>query len=114
MKAGIFAGCMIVPVVLIVIALISGARPQSRINSTIGYRSRRSMASQENWDKAQKLMAKYLLVIGCTLAVVSIIAGIIMVKVLGQTPMLIAFGVLMVIQVIAVLLVIPLVESQLK
>ncbi len=105
---------MLVPVILIVIALISRARPQSDINHTIGYRSKRSMASQENWDKAQKLMARYLLIIGVVLAVVSVIAAIVMVSMLEQTLMLIAFGVLMTVQVIAVLLVIPLVESQLK
>ncbi len=114
MKTGIFATCMLVPVILIVIALISRARPQSDINHTIGYRSRRSMESQENWDKAQKLMAKYLLVIGCVLTVVSLAVGIIMVTTLEQTKMLIVFGILMVVQVISVLLVIPLVESQLK
>ena len=114
MKAGIFAMCMLVPVIIIVIALISRTKPQREINSTIGYRSKRSMASQENWDKAQKLMAKYLLVIGCVIAAISIVAGIIMVSVLEQPQMLIAFGVLIVIQVISILLVIPLVESQLK
>ncbi|MCR5475896.1 MAG: SdpI family protein [Lachnospiraceae bacterium] len=114
MKTGIFAACMLVPVIILAVALLAKARPQSRINSRIGYRSKRSMASQENWDKAQDLMARYLLVIGCLLTVVSAIAGILIVRYLEPTPMIIAYAILTLVQVIAIVLVIPLVESHLK
>lgn len=114
MKAGIFASCMLVPVIILVIALVSKARPQQDINSMIGYRSSRSMASQENWDKAQQLMAKYLLAAGVVLTVVSLVFAVFIVNRLTGSAPFIAIAILTVIQVVAVVLVIPFVESGLK
>ncbi len=114
MKTGIFAACMLVPVIILVVALIAKAKPNPEINSTFGYRTKKSMSSQENWDKAQELMSKYLLIIGIVLTVVSLIAGLIIVNRFVMPTLMVAYLILTVVQVVAILLVIPLVESQLK
>ena len=114
MKAGLFAICMLVPVIILVVALITKAIPNKEINSTFGYRSKKSMSSQENWDKAQELMSKYFLIIGIVLTVISIIAGLIIINRFEMPVMMVAVTVLVLIQVLATIVVIPLVESQLK
>ena len=114
MKAGIFAACMAVPVIILVVALIAKVKPNPEINSTFGYRTRKSMSSQENWDKAQELMSKYLLIIGVVLTVVSLIAGLIIVNRFEMPVLAVAYTILTLVQVLAIIIVIPLVESQLK
>ena len=114
MKAGIFAGCMLLPVIILVVALIARAKPNKEINSTFGYRTKKSMSSQENWDKAQELMAKYMLIISVVMIVVSSVSAFFIVTRLSQIQMTVGFCILMLFQVLAILIVIPLVESQLK
>ena len=114
MKAGIFATCMLVPVIILVVALIAKANPKSEINSTFGYRTKKSMASQENWDKAQELMAKYLLIISVVMIAVSLVCAFFIATRLSQVQMIIGLSILMLVQALGILVVIPLVESQLK
>lgn len=114
MKTGIFVMCLIVPVILLVTGCISKARPKKDINSVIGYRSRRSRSSQEMWDKAQLLMAKYLIIIGAALLVISIAAGVFIASIADMNTMIIGVSILSCVQVAAIILIIPLVESKLK
>lgn len=114
MKAGIFTACMIVPVIVLIVALISKFKPNPDINPTLGYRTKKSMSSQENWDKAQELSSKYLLISSIIVTIVSLIAGLIIVNKYEMPMLMVAYCILTVIQVLAIVMVIPFVESQLK
>ena len=103
----------IVPAVLLIAGVISTLKPAKTINDTIGYRSAKSRSSQENWDKAQKLMAKYMLIIGGIEAVLTVIASL-FVKGLTEQQFAIFLVVIMTVQTLGVVLVIPMVESRLK
>ncbi len=105
---------MLIPVILLVLALVAKTKPNNEINRTFGFRTKKSMSSQENWDKAQELMTKYFFIIGVAEVIISAVAGYFIVTRLGNTMMLMAYSILMVLQVLAIVIVIPLVESQLK
>ena len=68
--------------------------------------------AQEVRDKAQVFMAKYMMLIGGILLVISLIAAII-ISGLEGTAMIVGLSVLSIVQVAAAVLVIPLVESKL-
>ena len=106
---------MLIPVILLVLALVAKTKPNNEINRTFGFRTKKSMSSQENWDKAQELMTKYFFIIGVAEVIISAIAGyFIVTKFDNTTMMLMVYSILMVLQVLAIVIVIPLVESQLK
>jgi uncharacterized membrane protein len=58
--------------IVIIIMLITLKYPPKKINSLYGYRTKRSMASQEAWDFAQpfsgKMMIKYMVIYTLTSA----------------------------------------------
>ena len=112
MKTAIFISCIVIPVVLLIVGIVGKFKPAKTINPTVGYRSKKSRASQEAWDKAQVLMAKYMMLIGGILLVISLIAAII-ISGLEGTAMIVGLSVLSIVQVAAAVLVIPLVESKL-
>ncbi len=103
-----------VPVIVLIVGLIAKARPARNINGVIGYRSKTSRSSQEMWDKAQMLMAKYLIIIGVMLLVVSAIAVFVMSNAVSGNSALIGVCILNTVQVAAIVMMIPLVESGLK
>ena len=105
---------MLIPVILLVLALVAKTKPNNEINRTFGFRTKKSMSSQENWDKAQELMTKYFFIIGVAEVIISAIAGYFIVTKFDNTMMIMAYTILMVLQVLAIVIVIPLVESQLK
>lgn len=47
--------------------------PVKKINKLDGYRSRRAMKNQENWDKAQRISGHYLKLIGTLFFILGII-----------------------------------------
>ena len=53
-----------IPVTLVIIGLIMLARPPKKINHYVGYRTANSMKSQESWDYAQKMCARYMMLVG--------------------------------------------------
>ncbi len=114
MKAAIFTACMIVPVIVLAVALVSKFKPNQEINSTFGYRTQKSMSSQENWDKAQELSTKYLLIAGIVLTIISLIAGLVIVNKFEMPLLIVAYAILTVVQIVVIVLSIPFVESQLK
>lgn len=65
-------GACFVPILILVIGIIFQKHAPKEINGFIGYRTRRSMQSQEAWDYANKRMGEIWLALGMILLVVSI------------------------------------------
>lgn len=65
-------GACFVPILILVIGIIFQKHAPKEINGFIGYRTRRSMQSQEAWDYANKRMGEIWLALGVILLVVSI------------------------------------------
>jgi len=51
--------------------------PSSEINNLVGYRTRRSMKSQEHWDFAQRLSGKLTGIAGCCMVALSLLSYLI-------------------------------------
>lgn len=62
----------LIPVLMLVIGIVFQKHAPKEINGFIGYRTRRSMQSQEAWDYANKRMGEIWLALGVILLVVSI------------------------------------------
>ena len=60
------------PILMLVIGIVFQKHAPKEINGFIGYRTRRSMQSQEAWDYANKRMGEIWLALGVILLVVSI------------------------------------------
>lgn len=103
---------MTIPVILILTGIIFGKYPVKNINSAFGYRTRRSMASQEAWDYANSRFAKIYLIAGIILTAVFL--GDKTVAVLLETDIekILTFNVI--IGIAACLLPIPIIEKELK
>lgn len=61
-----------IPAVMIIFALIFLHKPPKKINFIYGYRTSRSMQSQETWDYAHKVMGRYWYRFGLIMLVLSI------------------------------------------
>jgi uncharacterized membrane protein len=103
---------MIIPLICVVIGIIAKMKPAKQINSVIGYRSARSRSSQENWDKAQQLMSKNLIILGAAELVITIIAAA-FTNGLNEQQFLIFLVVFVLLQALGTILLIPMVESKL-
>lgn len=73
-------GILIIPIVTIVLGKTFRDNPPKEINGTRGYRSRRSMASQEAWDFANRLMGKIYFIAGLCLLPISIVVHLFFMK----------------------------------
>lgn len=62
----------LIPVLMLVIGIVFQKHAPKEINGFIGYRTRRSMQSQEAWDYANKRMGEIWLALGVILLVVTI------------------------------------------
>ena len=60
---------LLIPTSMIVIGAIYVKRPPKNINIIYGYRTTRSMKSQEAWEFANRLIGKYWLIIGLIMIV---------------------------------------------
>lgn len=65
-------GACFVPILMLVIGIVFQKHAPKEINGFLGYRTRRSMQSQEAWDYANKRMGEIWLALGVILLVVSI------------------------------------------
>ncbi len=70
-----FISIMIIPVTAIIAGYMMKYRPPEKINKTVGYRTRRSRASQEAWDFANRYCGKNTLIFGAVSLILSMIAG---------------------------------------
>ncbi len=64
---------IIIGIILMVTGIVLYKFPPKKINGFYGYRTNRSMKSQESWDFAQKYSAKELIKFSSLLLIVSII-----------------------------------------
>ena len=69
----------ILPIMILVVfsagGLILYFFPPKKINSIYGYRTPRSMKNQSNWDFAQKLGGKFMLIFGFIIFLIQITVG---------------------------------------
>ena len=65
-------GACFVPILMLVTGIVFQKHAPKEINGFLGYRTRRSMQSQEAWDYANKRMGEIWLALGVILLVVSI------------------------------------------
>ncbi len=72
---------LLIPIVVTAIGLLFTYRPPRRINRIYGYRTARSMASQEAWDEAHRLYGRIMLRVGPPL-----IVFVVLVKLLVPLP----------------------------
>ena len=96
----------LIPILILVIGIIFQKHAPKEINGFIGYRTRRSMQSQEAWDYANKRMGEIWLALGVILLVVTIPLSLL----LGENGV----AVLVIAQTIALILSIIPVEIELK
>lgn len=72
----LFITTMMTPILMIFIGLLWKKHPPKQINSFYGYRTARSMQSQEAWDFAHAYHAKIWLLWGSVLLILSLAAMI--------------------------------------
>ena len=96
----------LIPILILVIGIIFQKHAPKEINGFIGYRTRRSMQSQEAWDYANERMGEIWLALGVILLVVTIPLSLL----LGENGV----AVLVIAQTIALILSIIPVEMELK
>lgn len=82
MNVTIIIGYVIVPIVLIIMGIIQTKYPPRDINSFLGFRTKKASRSQRNWDIAQKLCGKYLVISG-VISAISFITVLIIKKIVG-------------------------------
>ncbi len=61
----------LVGIIFIITGILMQVFPPKKINPLYGYRTRRSMENQQNWDFSQKYSAKLLTVLGIALVLIS-------------------------------------------
>lgn len=64
---------LLIPAIMFIIGLVWVSNPPKNINSLYGYRTKRSMRSQETWDFAHRLTSKIWLITGLIMGILSII-----------------------------------------
>lgn len=102
----------IIPAVLLAVGLISKFHPAKKINSVVGFRTAKSRSSQEKWDQAQQLMAKYYIIIGAAELVIAAAASALL-NGLSKDQYLIFLIIMLSLQACGAVLVIPLVNREL-
>lgn len=66
--------------ILIIMGLFMYFKPPKDANSFVGFRTRKSGKTQSNWDLAQKLCGKYLIIIGIVSSIAFAISLILLEK----------------------------------
>lgn len=100
-------GYLIVGVLLTVIALLTKRYPPKKINHIYGYRTRRSMKNQRNWDFANQYSADLMLYVG----LMSLGIGIVAYYILSETAGLLTA---LLLPCVLLILIIPMTEKKLK
>ena len=94
-----------VPVTMLIIGFVMAKWPPKRINRICGYRTRRSMNSQQAWDFANVLAGKMMGVLGAVMLVVNTIPMLFVVK--QSEGVLLALGTALCFLALAMLIVVP-------
>jgi len=100
---------LLIPIVITGIGLLCRYKPPRRINAIYGYRTARSMASQEAWDTAHCLYGHIMLRVGPPL-----VAFVVLAKLLIPLPPEALSLVLLPFSLAALIVPIPMVEKRLK
>ena len=100
---------LLIPIIMVIFGVILKFKPPGKINNFYGYRTTRSMNSQKAWDYAQKRLGVLWLYTGAILCV-AIIISLLLSPVEEEILSLIHGG----IEIIALIIGIPFVESELK
>ncbi|NLT97543.1 MAG: SdpI family protein [Christensenellaceae bacterium] len=100
---------LLIPVIITGIGLLFTYKPPRRINIFYGYRTARSMASQEAWDTAHSLYGRIMLHAGPPL-----VAFVVLAKLLIPLPPEELSLVLLSFSFVALIVTIPVVEKRLK
>lgn len=69
---------LLIPLITVIMGLVFTYRPPRKINSIYGYRTARSMASQEAWDTAHSISGGVYLRLGLALTLIIIIINLFM------------------------------------
>lgn len=67
---------LLVPLIMLVMSLIMKKKTPKEINRVVGYRTKRSMASKEAWNYANKRMVEIMTKTGVVMLIISIVAAI--------------------------------------
>lgn len=108
---------LIIPIVMVVVGVITKAKPPKEINHIYGYRTKLSMSSQAAWDYANTEIGKLFFKWGIGMMVVSVIVVIVYMMTLGSAGVLtasISMCVIMIIQIIVMMAPVLIIEKNLK
>lgn len=81
---------LLVGIVFVIASYIMKINPPKDINHLYGYRTSKSMKNQANWDKAQQLSTKNMMLLGWFLIVISLLFGFFQFQI--YTRLFIGFG----------------------
>ena len=70
----VLMGTLLIPLCMIIVGGIFWKKPPQNRNAVYGYRTKRSMASQEAWDFAHRYAGRLWLLLGVVTLVVTILA----------------------------------------
>ncbi|GEM_PF-346252 len=100
---------LIIPITMIITGLVFRSNPPKKINTLVGYRTKRSMESQEAWDFAQKRLGESCLKMGAFLLIIIFLSKLFS-PINEETLSLIHAG----IGVLALVITLPFIERKLK
>ena len=103
---------VIVPIVTVIAGFMMKTKPPKEINDTVGYRTRRSKASQEAWDFANAYCGKVTCIYGVISLIVSIAAYCLLTGSAGMKPVS-TLLIIMAVQVV-LLIVVAAVPTEMK
>jgi uncharacterized membrane protein len=115
MHAEYLIGYIMPSLILIIFSIagiISYLFPPKKINGIYGYRTPRSMKNQENWDYAQKLGAKYMMLFGGIIFIAQTLLGYLVTSLKYELNYIIPFQLIAMIILLIVMLI--LCERKLK
>ncbi|MDY0316527.1 MAG: SdpI family protein [Acholeplasmataceae bacterium] len=85
---------LINPILILVLGMVMKFYPPNRINKSIGFRTKSSMADHDSWTYAQKTWANHLLTTGLILLIISGLQVYLVWKFFQEQMWYIVFGVL--------------------
>jgi len=116
-KITMYAMLFLVPVLMFIIGRRVRKNPPKEINNLVGYRTRRSMASQEAWDYANERLGE-LMIKSSLLTLIVGFAGVVVMEFKHPDPEQVIFTILicifMAIQVVIIILPMKTIEKELK
>lgn len=109
---------LVVPIVLVITALIFSKKQPGTINNLVGYRTKRSMESQEAWDYANRRMTTLMRTMSIIMLIASAVVGTVLFVLYLQGNMTegiysIIITLVILLQTVCVCLTVPVIEKEL-